>query len=58
MEKEERFDRKDSGFGLANVNQRIRQYYGKEYGLWFESEENQGTTATVVIAAKKIEPFS
>lgn len=55
---EERSDGKDSGFGLANVNQRIRQYYGKEFGLSFESQENQGTIASVIIAAKKNEPFS
>lgn len=53
-----KIDRKDSGFGLVNVNQRIRQYYGKEDGLSFESEENKGTIASVIIRAKKIEPFS
>ncbi|MDD2978425.1 MAG: sensor histidine kinase [Hespellia sp.] len=47
-----------SGFGLKNVNQRIRYYCGEEYGLFFESEENKGTKATAILSAKKNEPFS
>lgn len=46
------------GFGLANVNQRLQYYYGAEYGVFFESEENKGTKATVIIEAKDIQPFS
>lgn len=45
------------GFGLTNVNQRIQHYYGKLFGLEFESEENVGTTVTVTIAAKNNQPF-
>lgn len=41
-----------SGFGLANVNQRLQYYYGEEYGVFFESEEGKGTQATVIIEAK------
>lgn len=48
----------DRGFGLANVNQRIHHYYGDEYGIFFESEENIGTEAVVIIPAKKIEQKS
>ena len=48
----------ESGFGLVNVNQRLQYYYGEEYGVYFESEENKGTEATVIIEAKKIPPFS
>lgn len=48
----------NKGFGIVNVNQRIHAYYGKEYGLFFESEIGQGTEATVIIAAKNIQPFS
>ena len=47
-------ERESDSFGLANINQRIRHYYGKDYGLYIESEENKGTEATVVIAAKNI----
>lgn len=46
------------GFGLVNINQRIRHYYGKDYGLYIESEEGKGTEATIIIAAKNIVPFS
>lgn len=35
--------------GLTNVNQRIRLYYGDEYGLTMESTEGIGTTITVRI---------
>ncbi len=42
----------ESGFGLANVNERLRMNYGKQYGLSVESEENQGTRVTIRIPAK------
>lgn len=48
----------DRGFGLANVNQRIHHYYGEEYGIFFESEENVGTEAVIIIPAKNIEQKS
>jgi two-component system sensor histidine kinase YesM len=34
---------RESGFGLCNVHQRIKLYYGKQYGLTVESEYGQGT---------------
>ena len=48
----------NDSFGLANVNQRIKYYYGEEYGLEIESEENIGTEATIRLPAKKITPLS
>ncbi|MDO4323781.1 MAG: sensor histidine kinase [Lachnospiraceae bacterium] len=39
----------DRGFGLGNVNERIRLNYGPEYGLSFESVKGEGTKATVCI---------
>ncbi len=45
----------DTGFGLANVNERIRLNYGKEYGLRIESEYNVGTTITVHLPMKSLE---
>ena len=45
-------------FGLANIEQRIRHYYGETYGLTIESRENEGTKAVIVIPAKESEPFS
>lgn len=42
----------ESGFGVGNVNNRIRLYYGKQYGLSIESEYSTGTCVTLVIPAK------
>ncbi|MFG6395258.1 MAG: histidine kinase [Lachnospiraceae bacterium] len=48
----------NSGFGIVNVNQRIQNYYGKEFGISFESEFGKGTTVTIIIAAKNIQTKS
>lgn len=48
----------EGGFGLANVNQRIRYYYGNDCGVLLDSTENTGTEATVIIECKNIPPFS
>lgn len=42
----------ESGFGIGNVNKRIRLYYGKQYGLSVESEYSTGTRVTLIIPAK------
>ena len=42
----------ESGFGLGNVNKRIRLYYGKPYGLSIQSEYTSGTSVRLVIPAK------
>jgi two-component system sensor histidine kinase YesM len=42
----------ESGFGLGNVNKRIRLYYGEPYGLSVQSEYMIGTCVTLVIPAK------
>lgn len=41
----------ESGFGIGNVNKRIRLYYGKPYGLSVASEPSSGTRVTLVIPA-------
>lgn len=41
----------DRGFGLANVNERIRMYFGDEYGIHIESASGRGTKITIVIPA-------
>ncbi len=43
-----------NGFGLKNVNQRIRLYYGEEYGLSIKSTYNGGTRVTLIIPMKKV----
>ncbi|WNS44177.1 histidine kinase [Paenibacillus sp. MMS20-IR301] len=37
----------NGGIGLRNVNQRIRMYYGEEYGIRVESVQGSGTTVKV-----------
>lgn len=41
----------ESGFGLANVNERIRMYFGSEYGMKIWSEKGSGTRITIEIPA-------
>lgn len=44
------FNRKESsgsGVGVRNVNERIKLYFGDEYGLSFESEIDRGTIANL-----------
>lgn len=36
-----------SGVGVINVQERISLYYGKDYGLHYESEPEEGTTVTI-----------
>jgi two-component system sensor histidine kinase YesM len=48
--------RLESGFGIDNVNKRIKLYYGKQYGVSIKSEYQVGTCVTLLIPAKKEEP--
>lgn len=45
----------DSGFGLANVNERIRMNYGPEYGVTIDSKQGEGTRVQIVIPAQSID---
>jgi two-component system sensor histidine kinase YesM len=47
--------RMESGFGIGNVNKRIRLYYGKQYGISVHSEYNTGTRVSLIIPAVKDE---
>lgn len=40
---------KEGGYGLQNVNERIKIYFGAQYGLSIESKQGEGTTVNVVI---------
>ncbi len=44
----------EKGFGLANVNERIRMNFGMEYGMTIESEKGSGTKISIVIPAVKL----
>ena len=43
--------RRGSGIGVRNVNERIKLYFGKEYGLVIDSEPDEGTTVTAHLPA-------
>ncbi len=38
---------KDYGIGLKNVNDRIHIYFGEQYGVFLESEMDEGTKVTI-----------
>lgn len=40
-----------SGIGVKNVNERIRLYFGEDYGLSIDSEPDEGTTVTIHLPA-------
>lgn len=42
-----------SGYGLFNINERIRLEYGAVYGLKIDSEKGKGTTVYITIPIKK-----
>ena len=42
-------EQQEQGFGLWNVNQRIKLYYGEEYGITIESVPEKGTNVSVRI---------
>jgi two-component system sensor histidine kinase YesM len=44
--------KQESGFGLGNVNQRIKLYYGKQYGISVISEYQTGTRVSFNIPAR------
>ena len=45
--------KQESGFGLGNVNHRLKLYYGMQYGLSIKSKYQSGTCVTFVIPARK-----
>ncbi len=49
---------KHTKLGIANVNRRIKMFYGTEYGAAVSSKKGKGTTITVVIPIIKEELLS
>lgn len=43
----------NSGYGIYNVNERIKLYYGTEYGLYFESVQGEWTKAVLIIPVQE-----
>lgn len=46
---------KGSGIGLKNVQERIRLYFGREYGLTILSEPDEGTTVRIHLPARPMD---
>lgn len=44
-----------SGYGIYNVNNRLKLYYGEAYGLKLEARDTGGARATLVIPARTME---
>ena len=44
---ESKIEKKSSGIGLKNVNERIQLYFGKNYGVEIYSEPDEGTTISI-----------
>jgi two-component system sensor histidine kinase YesM len=47
------FEMKEAGFGIANVNQRLKLYYGPTHGLSIESQYLTGTRVSFVIPFRR-----
>lgn len=43
----------EDGYGISNVNQRIKLYYGSDYGLSIESEHGRGTCVALIIPRQR-----
>jgi two-component system sensor histidine kinase YesM len=42
------------GYGVKNVNERIKHFYGEEYGITVKSAEGEGTDIIIRIPAKNM----
>ena len=47
LELQDSMDQSVGGYGLKNVNLRIKLQYGQEYGISMESEEGFGTKVRI-----------
>lgn len=46
--------KKGSGIGVRNVNERIKLYFGEEYGLRIESEPDEGTCICLILPLRSM----
>lgn len=46
----------EKGFGLANVNERIRMNFGAQYGMQIDSVKGQGTCVSITLPAEAMRP--
>lgn len=47
------YEDNENGFGLYNVNRRIKLYYGNNYGIDIWSKEDVGTIVTITIGQRR-----
>lgn len=47
--------RQSEGYGVYNVNERIRLYYGTQYGLRYQSKQGVGTSVSFLVPVMKWE---
>lgn len=52
---EQKQNHKSNGVGIFNVQMRLRLYYGRNYGISYESTPGEGTTATIIIPKKQVQ---
>jgi two-component system, sensor histidine kinase YesM len=52
---EDKHKHKSSGVGVYNVQTRLQLYYGKNYGISYESVTAEGTTAIITIPKKRVQ---
>lgn len=50
--RKERKEQINFGYGMMNVQARIKLTYGDEYGLTIDSEHDKGTTVTIKLPMK------
>ena len=48
------FDKESAHFGLASVHQRLKLYYGPEYGLEIQTEPGKGTSITLRLPLSRL----
>ena len=49
LPREQWLEYRRKGIGVKNVNDRLKIYFGEEYGITIESELDVGTTVTIKI---------
>ena len=48
------FRNSSESIGMINVNQRIRLFYGSEYGIHVKSQQDRGTEITITLPVRTI----
>ena len=52
INEKKRDEKENRGYGIWNVNQRIKLYYGEQYGLQIDSIVDKGTSIYIKIPAE------